>query len=71
MRWDFKSEFCFLGVLGYPGLDVLGELCSVAAGWHWLLLLIFLCLPLAIWFFLALTGLNVSDWSYVELCDVG
>ena len=28
MRCDFKSESCFSGVLGYPGLAVLRELCS-------------------------------------------
>jgi hypothetical protein len=28
MRCDFKSESCFSGVLGYPCIDVLGELHS-------------------------------------------
>ena len=28
MRCDFKSESCFSGVLGYPGLAVVGELGS-------------------------------------------
>ena len=28
MRYDFKSESCFSGVLGYPGLAVVGELGS-------------------------------------------
>jgi hypothetical protein len=26
MRYDFKSESCFSGVLGYPGLAVVREL---------------------------------------------
>ena len=28
MRYDFKSESCFLGVLGYPGLAEVGVLVS-------------------------------------------
>jgi hypothetical protein len=28
MRCNFKSESCFYGVLGYPGLAVVGELGS-------------------------------------------
>jgi hypothetical protein len=28
MRSDFKSEFCFPGVLAYPGLAMVGELGS-------------------------------------------
>ena len=28
MRYDFKSDSCFSGVLGYPGLAVVGELGS-------------------------------------------
>jgi hypothetical protein len=28
MSYDFKSESCFSGVLGYPGLAVLGVLVS-------------------------------------------
>jgi hypothetical protein len=31
MRCDFKSESCFSGVLGYPGLAVVGELDSYVA----------------------------------------
>jgi hypothetical protein len=37
MRYDFRSEFCFLGVLGYPGLAVLGVLGSGVAQWSWFL----------------------------------
>ena len=28
MKCDFKSEFCFSGMLGYQGLAVVGELGS-------------------------------------------
>ena len=28
MIYDFKSESCFSGVLGYPGFTVVGELLS-------------------------------------------
>jgi hypothetical protein len=28
MKWDYRSEFCFSGVLGYPELDVVGVLGS-------------------------------------------
>jgi hypothetical protein len=28
MRYDFKSEFFFYGVLAYPGLALIGELGS-------------------------------------------
>jgi hypothetical protein len=28
MRFDFESESCFSGVLGYPGITVVGELGS-------------------------------------------
>jgi hypothetical protein len=49
MKYDFKSESCFLGVFGYPGLIVLVVLDSDEAEWSWFLLVIFLCLPLNIW----------------------
>ena len=49
MRYDFKSESYFLGVLGYPGLIVLGILDSDDAKWSWFLLVRFLCLPFTIW----------------------
>jgi hypothetical protein len=38
MRYDFKSDSCFLGVLGYPGLAVLGVLDSDDSEWSWFLL---------------------------------
>ena len=31
MRWEFRSEYCFSGVLGYPWLDVVEELGSDVA----------------------------------------
>ena len=30
MTWEFRSESCFIGVLGYPGLSMAGELVFVA-----------------------------------------
>jgi hypothetical protein len=32
-RYDFKSESCFSGVLGYPGLDEAGVLLSDDGEW--------------------------------------
>jgi hypothetical protein len=29
LRYDFKSESCFSGVLGYPGLAMVEELSSI------------------------------------------
>jgi hypothetical protein len=63
MRFDFKSESCFSGVSVYPGLAVVEELSSDYAKQPCCLLLMFLCLPLAIWLSLVLVGLAVSDWS--------
>lgn len=72
---DFRFKSFSLGVLGYPSLAVVGELGSVCAKLHWLLLFIFLLLPFAMWFSQVLTGLDVSDWSkslwrQIVLCDV-
>jgi hypothetical protein len=50
MRYDFKSKSCFLGVLGYPGLAVVGVLGSDDAKWSWFLLVGLLGLPFAIWY---------------------
>jgi hypothetical protein len=50
-------------VLGYPELAVAGELGSDDPIVYWLLLLMVLHLPLAIWLSLVLTGLGVSVWS--------
>ena len=49
MRYDFKSESCFSGVLGYPGLAEVGVLGSGDGEWSWFLLVRFLCLPFTIW----------------------
>jgi hypothetical protein len=38
MRYDFISESCFSGMLGYPGLTVVGVLGSDDAQWTWFLL---------------------------------
>jgi hypothetical protein len=49
MRYAFKSGSSFLGVLGYPGLAVVGVLGSDDDEWSWFLLVRFLCLPFAVW----------------------
>jgi hypothetical protein len=49
MRYDFKSESCFLGVLGYLGLAEMGVLGSDDGDWSWFLLVRILHLPFAIW----------------------
>jgi hypothetical protein len=49
MRYDFKTESCFSGVLDYPGLAVVGVLGSDDAESPWFLLVRFLYLPFAIW----------------------
>ena len=53
-------------MLGYPGLALVGELGSDDAILLWLLLIMFLHLPFAIWLSLVLAGLGVlgsSRWS--------
>jgi hypothetical protein len=49
MRYDTKSESCFLGLLGYLGLAEVGVLGSYDGEWSWFLLKRFLRLPFAIW----------------------
>jgi hypothetical protein len=49
MRYDFKSESCFSGVLGYPGLTVARVLGSDDAEWSWFLLVRFLHLIFILW----------------------
>ena len=49
MRNDFRSESCFLDVLGYPGLVVVGVLGSDDAQCSWFLLVRFLHLAFTIW----------------------
>jgi hypothetical protein len=62
-------------MFGYSGLAVVSELSSDDAKLHWVLLLMTVCLLLAIWFFLVLTGLGASAWNWppwnqVELYDL-
>jgi hypothetical protein len=49
MRYDFRSDFCFSGVLGYLGLEVVDILGSDDAQWSWILLARFFRLPFANW----------------------
>jgi hypothetical protein len=58
----FRSESCFKGVFGYLGLDTVGELGSDVAKPNWLLLLMFLHLPLEVLLSLVLSDLPISDW---------
>ena len=67
MRYDFKSASFFLGVLGYPGLVVVGVLGFDVAQYSWFLLVRFLSLPFAIWKSLVLDILGVSGWSLILL----
>jgi hypothetical protein len=63
MRYDFKSESCFLGVLEYPGDAMVAILGSDDSEWSWFLLVGFLGLPFTIWQSLVLDILAVSGWS--------
>jgi hypothetical protein len=51
------------GVLGYPGLAVVGILSFDDAQWSWFLLVSFFHLPFAICYSLLLDVLAVSGWS--------
>jgi hypothetical protein len=62
-RYDFKSESCISGVLGYPGLAELGVLGSDDGEWSWFLLVRFLYLLFTIWYSLELVVIVVSGWS--------
>ena len=62
MRYDFKSESCFLSVLGYRGMAEVGILGSDDGEWRWFLLVRFLCLPFAICLALVLVVRVVSGW---------
>jgi hypothetical protein len=72
MRCDFKSESCFSGVLGYPGLTVVGELGFDDAMQPWFL---FLCscpcvLPSGyLWCLLVLLSLTVACPSCNPVCQ--
>ena len=57
----FKSKYCFSGVLGYPGLALVGELGSDGDMLPWFLLIMFLHLPFAIWLSLVFACVAVSD----------
>ena len=48
-------------MLGYPGLAVVGELCSDDAMEPWLLFLVFLPSAFSIWLSMMLASLAVSD----------
>ena len=61
MKCGFKSRSWFSGVLSYPGLAVVVELCLDGAIFPWFLLVMFLCLPFAIWMSLMLADVAVSD----------
>ena len=63
MRSDFRSESYFSSVIVYPGLAMMVELGSDDAMFLWFLLLMFLCLPPAIWLSLMLPTLAICDWS--------
>ena len=41
-RWDFRSESCFSGMLGHPGLGVVGELGSHVVKYFMLLIVLHL-----------------------------
>jgi hypothetical protein len=47
MKWEFRSEFWFIGVLGYPGFAVVRELGSDVAKSNWFLLFMFLHLVIS------------------------
>ena len=57
----FKSGSCFSGVLGCPGLAVLGQLVVDGTMLPWFVLAMILCLPFAICFSLVFAGVAVSD----------
>ena len=68
MRYDFKPESCFSGVLVYLGLVVVGVQGSDDAEWSRFLLVRFLCLPFTIWKSLVLDVLAVSAGA-CSSCD--
>jgi hypothetical protein len=49
MRYAFKSESSFSGVLGYPGLAEVRMLVFDDGEWSWFLLVRLFHLPFAIW----------------------
>ena len=63
IRWGFRAESYFSGVVGYSGLAVVEELSSDGAILHWILMIMLLCLPLTNWLSLELAGLLVPGSS--------
>jgi hypothetical protein len=63
MRCSLRSHSCSSGLLGYPGLAIVGDLGSDGFILHWLLLIIFLHLPFTIWLSLGLAALGVMGLS--------
>jgi hypothetical protein len=63
MRYDFKSKSCFSGVLGYPGLAVVGLLCSDDGKWYWFLLV----RVLFAFSHLGISGVNCYSYLWLEL----
>jgi hypothetical protein len=63
MRSDFKTGSYLSGVMGSPGVVVVGELGSDDAKKAWFLLVMYLHLPLPIWLSILLPALAVTDWS--------
>jgi hypothetical protein len=55
MRWDFRSESCFSGVLGYLGLSVVRELACDVAELHWLFVF---CIVVLVFCHLVISGVN-------------
>jgi hypothetical protein len=49
MRYDFKSDFCSSGVLGYPEVAVMDLLGFDDGDWFWFLLVRLLHMPFTIW----------------------
>lgn len=50
-------------MLGYSGLDEVGELCSSGGILQWLLWIVFLHLPVSLWLSLLVAELGVLGWS--------
>jgi hypothetical protein len=68
MRYDFKSESCFSGLLGCPGLIVVGVLGSGDTQCSLFLLVRFLCLPFTICKYLVLM-IKLSLIGACSSCD--
>ena len=65
MRYDFRSESCFSGVLAYSELAVVGELGSDDAHWCWFLL-VRLFLSFTFWH-QVISGARCSSCPWMEL----